>query len=108
MHGAARSGRHVSPCSSRMTDRTVMRMSGSLTTLRKRIEVLERKRMAPRQPTLLTRADLSILSDEELQQLLAVGERCVGLGGPVIDVRLLSNEDRALLEALEKKFEGPS
>jgi hypothetical protein len=78
-------------------------MSGSMEALRKRIEALERKRSAERHPSLPEMADLSLLSDEELHQLVTMAERCEGLAGPVVDVSLLTSEDRAVLQALAER-----
>jgi hypothetical protein len=77
-------------------------MSGSIGALRKRIEALERKRLAMRHPS-LPEMDLSLLSDEELHQLVTMAERCEGLPGPVVDVSLLTSEDRAVLQALAER-----
>lgn len=79
-------------------------MAESIKTLRKRIEDLERKRSAERHPSLLPMADLSVLSLEELDQLITIAERYKRPPGSIVDVLLLDSEDAALLEAVGKKI----
>lgn len=81
-------------------------MGESIRTLRKRIETLERKRLAARErPPNRTMWDLSILSDEELHLLERITTQCNGAVGPKTDLSVLSQEDRDGLILISKKFE---